>query len=81
MSRNFYKLFGAEIIENAFELQKDFSDKLLMTTKYCIKYEIKQCPKYHNSKNNSQLYLKNNNNVFKLVFDCKNCLMKIYYGK
>jgi len=81
LSRNFYKLFGAEIIENAFELQKDFSGKLLMTTKYCIKYEIKQCPKYHNSKNNSQLYLKNNNNVFKLVFDCKNCLMKIYYGK
>ncbi|HRR18977.1 MAG TPA: DUF3656 domain-containing protein [Ignavibacteriales bacterium] len=81
LSEKFYKIFGAELIEPAFELQKNFVGKLLMTTKYCIRYEIDQCPKYNLQSNNQNLFLENNGNLFKLVFDCKNCLMKIYYEK
>ncbi len=81
LSEKFYKIFGAELIEPAFELQKNFVGKLLMTTKYCIRYEIDQCPKYNLQSNNQNLFLVNNGNLFKLVFDCKNCLMKIYYEK
>ena len=46
-ARKFYERHGVTEIEKAFELQWDPGKSRVMTTKYCIKYELERCPKYH----------------------------------
>lgn len=43
-ARKFYERHGVTEIEKAFELQWDPGKSRVMTTKYCIKYELKKCP-------------------------------------
>ncbi len=74
----FYKRHGLKQIDKAFELCNDNSEKNLMTTKMCLRYEYGGCPTYQ--KENTGInpkYLKINDFVFKIDYDCKNCVMKI----
>lgn len=61
------------------EVSKDFSEIPLMTTCYCIKRELGVCPK-DNKKGNKEkyLYLQDNQNKYKVQFDCANCRNLIY---
>lgn len=78
LSDKFYKRHGVKKIESAFELVENKSEKVIMTTKLCIKYNLGQCPIYQKSKKNSCIkYLKLENHIFELEFDCKKCEMKI----
>jgi len=79
LSEKFYKNLGAADIEPGLELQKNYSRKVLMTCKYCIKDELNCCPLKTESDLNEPLYLVNNKNKYRLVFDCKECQMKIVY--
>ena len=59
--------------------KKDFP---LMTTKYCLRYELGQCLMHKCNKSIDkdycgELYLLNNGRRFRLYFDCKNCEMQI----
>lgn len=75
----FYKKRGAYIEEYALESQKDFSDKEVMISKYCIKNQLGICPK--------QMPIKKYNEPFVLTdefdkeylveFNCKDCVMRI----
>ena len=72
---------GLQIAEYAPELSGNFSDIALMTSHYCIKHQFNDCP--HNQKNikssiSEPMYIKHENEIFQLKFDCKNCLMKLY---
>lgn len=73
LAAKIYKGLGFENIEPAYELVPN-PDAELMRTKYCIRYELKICPKYHKA-TPGRLFLTNNNRKFELVFDCKNCEM------
>jgi collagenase-like PrtC family protease len=66
----------AEEIDRAYELEHQ-KDAELMRTKYCIRYELGLCPKYHKSGSNKPLFLLNNGQKFKLYFDCKVCEMTV----
>ena len=77
LSKAFYTRQGVSSIDDAFELQLHIPNAELMVTRYCIKYEIGICPKKQNGKPTGELYLKDNNNLYPLEFDCKNCLMKV----
>ncbi len=82
-AQQFYQKRGAEEIEDGIDLSKDYEHKALMTTKYCIRYELKQCLQHKNNKTVSKsfqdkLILENNHNYFLLCFDCSKCQMKIY---
>jgi putative protease len=79
LSQRFYQNLGVEEIEPGFELQKDYAGKTLMTCKYCIKDELGLCPKYSDELLNEPLNLLNGSKKYKLVFDCKACLMKIVH--
>jgi hypothetical protein len=46
MAKAFYKRHGVTEIEKAFELQWDPGKSRVMTTKYCVKYELGKCAKY-----------------------------------
>ena len=76
---SFYKKRGAYIEEYALESQKDFSNREVMISKYCIKNQLGLCPK--------QMPIKKYNEPFVLTdefdkeylveFNCKDCVMRI----
>ena len=71
-AEEFYELSGCKIIEKSFESQDNRKNKELMITKHCLKRAFLGC------NNNEELYLEDEKNVkYPLVFDCKNCEMKI----
>jgi putative protease len=79
VARKFYERHGVTEIEQAFELQWDPGKSRVMTTKYCIKYELEKCPKYHKDtlgvKVKEPLILKQGELEYKLKFNCKPCEM------
>ncbi|WP_348823311.1 peptidase U32 family protein [Flavobacterium aestuarii] len=81
-ARQFYERHGVTEIEKAFELQWDPGKSRVMTTKYCIKYELEKCPKYHKDtmegKLKEPLVLKQGELEYKLKFNCKPCEMEIW---
>ena len=77
LSRNFYENHGVDSIDDAFEINQDISNADLMVTRYCIKYELNICPTKQKGKPTSDLFLRDNNHLYPLEFDCKNCLMKV----
>ena len=48
----------------------------LMTCHHCIRYANGLCPKI-TGKSVGPLYIRNGENIFRLEFDCKNCLMYV----
>jgi 23S rRNA 5-hydroxycytidine C2501 synthase len=80
LAKSFYNRHGVSSINNAFELEKPI-DAELMVTRYCIKYELGICPSKQSGKQTGELYLRDNNNLYPLEFDCKNCLMKVKLSK
>ena len=81
----FYRRHGAKEIERGLEQTEDYDGKALMTTKYCLRYELGCCLQGKNSskpqldiKPTATLLLRNNDRRFRLQFDCRNCQMLIY---
>lgn len=82
---NFYKRHGINEIEHGLEETHDYDGKALMTTKYCLRYELGCCLQGKNTftpkvdiRPSDTLDLRNNDRLFRLEFDCKECLMRIY---
>ncbi len=75
----FYTEHGVEKQEKALEIGEIAADQLLMTTRYCLKYELGFCPKWQDQKNAppEPLYLEDHNRKYRLQFDCKRCLMMV----
>jgi putative protease len=82
LARAFYQRHGVTEIEKAFELQWDPGKSRVMTTKYCVKYELGKCAKYQRStmgeKLTEPLTLQHGENEYKLKFNCKPCEMEIW---
>ena len=83
-AESFYKHHGVNAIERGLEQTEDYDDKALMTTKYCLRYELGCCLQGKNKdkarvdiKPTDTLILRNNNHRFRLEFDCRNCQMHI----
>ena len=80
----FYKHHGVSEIERGVEQTGDYDGKALMTTKYCLRYELGCCLQGKSSgrpqvnlQPADSLELRNNDRRFRLEFDCRECLMKI----
>ena len=81
-AEQFYRRHGVTELEYGLEKTHDYEGKALMTTKYCLRYELHQCLQhkansYVDADYQGPLYLRNNKNVFELKFDCKHCQMQI----
>lgn len=76
----FYRQHGVEQIQPSYEQQKK-EDAALMFCKHCIRYSLGWC-KVHQKKDSpykEPFYLRTTDGKrFRLVFDCKNCQMKVY---
>jgi collagenase-like PrtC family protease len=82
MAKAFYKRHGVTEIEKAFELQWDPGKSRVMTTKYCVKYELGKCARFQRDTMGEKvvepLTLKHGENEYKLKFNCKPCEMEIW---
>ena len=82
LARQFYERHGVTEIEKAFELQWDPGKSRVMVTKYCVKYELGKCPKYHKNTMGTKLVepltLQHGAVEYKLKFNCKPCEMEIW---
>ncbi len=82
LARSFYKRHGVTEIEKAFELQWDPGKSRVMTTKYCVKYELGKCARFQRDTMGEKvvepLVLKHGENEYKLKFNCKPCEMEIW---
>ena len=79
MSRKFYSKHSATVSQSAFEKQKQ-KDVPLMFARHCIKQSLGWCPKDQNEKHlfKEPFFLIYNNTKLRLLFDCKNCEMKVF---
>jgi len=82
LARKFYHRHGVKEIEKAFELQWDPGKSRVMTTKYCVKYELGKCARFQRAtmgeKVTEPLVLKQGDIEYKLKFNCKPCEMEIW---
>jgi putative protease len=73
----FYREHGVEEIQPGFEVKAE-EGVPLMFCKHCIKFALGWCPKEgYKATFKEPLFLKNNNQLYKLTFDCKICEMRI----
>jgi 23S rRNA 5-hydroxycytidine C2501 synthase len=81
-AREFYQRHGVTDIEKAFELQWDPGKARVMSTKYCVKYELGKCARFQREtmgqKLTEPLTLKHGEVEYKLKFNCKPCEMEIW---
>jgi 23S rRNA 5-hydroxycytidine C2501 synthase len=77
----FYRRHGVTKIEPAAESGLDMHGRKVMTTRYCLKYQLGNCPREHQpALENEPLFLVDENGQrLHLKFDCKACLMEIIY--
>jgi len=77
LAEEFYHEHGVEKVIPGFELKAE-EGVPLMFTKHCIKFEMGWCPKEgYKATFKEPLFLRNNNQEYKLTFDCKACEMRI----
>ncbi len=77
LAEEFYQDHGVEEVMPGFELKAE-EGVPLMFTKHCIKFEMGWCPKEdYKATFKEPLFLRNNDQEYKLTFDCKVCEMRI----
>jgi len=78
-AEQFYRDHGVEKLEKAVEVSNPKENQLLMTLRYCLKYELGYCERYQGATDTppEPLFLEDQNRKYVLQFDCKNCLMRI----
>ncbi|MBQ9418231.1 MAG: U32 family peptidase [Bacteroidales bacterium] len=85
LAEMFYKIHGVRELARGVELTCSYGDMPLMTTKYCLRYELGCCLRGKGGKSDALdvapsdgLMLHNNGKWFRLKFDCENCRMGVY---
>lgn len=79
-ARKFFERHGSKVIQNGYELIGSTVGDTVMTTKYCLRYELGDCLKDRAPKEKqlpAKLFLENNGKSLALEFDCNRCEMKI----
>ena len=78
LSEQFYRRHGVQQIEYGLEKTGQYNGKALMTTKYCIRYELGICLRQHPDAHPGPLYLHNNGQWLRLQFNCSECQMQLF---
>lgn len=75
----FYKKRGVKINEYALESQNKKTNKIVMTSKYCIKNQLGLCPKQNNGKKYKEPFVLKDefNKEYLVEFACNVCIMEV----
>ncbi|SDD01796.1 peptidase U32 family protein [Williamwhitmania taraxaci] len=79
-ARRFFERHGSKVLQDGYELIPSNAGDTVMTTKYCLRYELGDCLKDRAPKEiqlPAKLFLENNGKRLALEFDCPRCEMKI----
>ncbi len=79
-ARKFFERHGCKVVQEGYELIDATPGDTVMTTKYCLRYEMGDCLKDRAPKEKqlpAKLFLENNGKNLALEFDCNRCEMKI----
>ena len=77
-AEKFYQKMGVYISEHAWECQNRMQQKIVMKTKYCLRFQLGMCLKNkNNSQQTTQLFLAYQQKRFVLQFNCQQCEMTI----
>jgi len=81
-ARAFYKRFGVQLIDAAFEAHEETGDVPVMITKHCLRFSFNLCPKQAKGVTGvitkvSDMQLVHGDEVLTLKFDCKPCEMHV----
>lgn len=83
-SRAFYERAGGKILEAAAELQPSLQDRVVMTTRHCLRYELGWCPIHANpepwqrlKEPQGPLFIENGPTRLECRFDCARCRMEL----
>lgn len=79
LAESFYRKHAVNVIAPAFEL-KPASDAALMSCRHCIKYSMGWCTKSGNKHDYKEPFylVSGDGKRFRLSFDCKQCVMKVF---
>jgi 23S rRNA 5-hydroxycytidine C2501 synthase len=84
MAISFYEHLAGKVIEPAAELQSTLKDRVVMTTRHCIRYELGWCPVHanpdpwkHLPEPGGTLFLENGSTRLECRFDCRRCRMEL----
>jgi len=74
----FYRSHGVTAIEDGLEKSRvKQPGTKVMTCSHCIRYANGMCSK-ETGQRATPLYIRNGENTFRLEFDCRNCVMRVY---
>ena len=81
-ARTFYKRYGVQLIDAAYEAHEEAGDVPVMITKHCLRFSFNLCPKQAKGVTGvrtkvSDMQLIHQDEVLTLKFDCKPCEMHI----
>jgi putative protease len=79
----FYRRHGVTRIQPAAESGLDLRGERVMTTKFCLKYQMQACPREasHGASLPEPVYLLDEEGQrLQLAFNCRACVMEIYFG-
>lgn len=83
-ARRFYERAGGRVLEPAAELQDSLQDRVVMTTRHCLRFELDWCPVHHNpspwkrlTEPPGPLTLENGTTRLECRFDCQRCRMEL----
>lgn len=78
-ARRFYERHGAKVGEPAFETLSDTAGKTVMTTRYCIRRQLKACPKFDRSPDafKDPMRITDGRHTYRMEFDCRECRMRV----
>lgn len=77
-SQKFYESCGYQVLQQGADLTGQFDTIPLMTTKYCLRYQLGLCQKLATGP--PSWYLRDDRRTYRLEFDCTDCQMKVYRG-
>ncbi len=80
-SKSFFEKHGVEVDIMGAEFNQDYKNLALMTTHHCLKFAYGKCKQFSESllsQVNDPMFIRHLDNVYKLEFDCKKCVMQIY---
>jgi putative protease len=79
----FYHQHGVTRIQPAAESGLNLRGRRVMTTKFCLKYQMQACPreKSHQAMMAEPVYLVDDDGQrLQVSFNCRECVMEVYYG-
>ena len=77
-AEHFYRQHGVQQLEFGLEKTHHYDGAALMTTQYCLRYELGICLKRNPSAPTGPLFLHNNGRWFRLQTDCAQCHMQLF---